>query len=272
MDELQRFKDMTPEEANAYLEEFESCTHDCSTCSGSCSSHKVNKPAKRLIAVMSGKGGTGKSVVTVLLANALKKQGIKVGILDADVACAAVPHLLGMKDPVIGDYAELAPAPSPEGIPVISMALISEKPEEPIIYPGLDLAKLAVYFLQEANWGDGLDVLLIDMPSGAGDIPLEYYATMPMDYSLCVATPGELASVSVLRAINLAEMLMVPVMGIVENFADPDFALSEKYGDIPVVASVGYDPGLRKAADMGQLGTFETDAFDYLAKAVGDLL
>ncbi|MCD7769612.1 MAG: P-loop NTPase, partial [Oscillospiraceae bacterium] len=178
MDELERIKNMTPEEQQAYLEQLQACEHDCSTCSQECGA-KVKKPAKVVIVITGGKGGTGKSVVSVLLAKALLKQGISVAVLDADVACPTVPSLLGMKEPVLGDMPELAPVEGPAGFGVVSMGLISEDPLEPVLWPGKDIAKLAVWLLKDTNWPEDLDVLLIDMPSGAGDVPLEYYTTMP---------------------------------------------------------------------------------------------
>jgi Mrp family chromosome partitioning ATPase len=272
MDEtLERFKNMTPEEANAYLEEYNACSHDCSTCTSDCAS-KTKKPAKLIISVMSGKGGTGKSTVCVLLANALRRVGLRPAILDADVSGSGIPFLVGMHDPVIGDSDVMAPAPSPMGVPIVSNALVAEDPKEPIIWPGLDMAKVAVYYFQETDWGKGLDVLLVDMPTGTGDIPLEYYTTMPFDCSLFVITPGEFAAESGLRAVNLAEMLRVPVMGVVENFACDELKLSDKFSEIPVAASLNYDPALRVACDKGQLESFETPAFDFLARTIKDMI
>ncbi len=269
MDELERIKNMTIEEANAYLEELNACAHDCANCEAECNT-RVKKPAKKVIAVMSGKGGTGKSVVSVLLAKALLRQGVKAAILDADIVCSEVPHLLGMHDPVLGEASELVPAVSAGGIPVVSMALISENAREPIIWSGLDLAKAAVYLMTETKWDADLDVLLVDMPSGAGDIPLEYYTTMPFDCSLFVITPGAYGAISGRRAVNLAEMLLVPVMGLVENFAAEGFALDACFDDIPTAASLPYDAALRAAADAGRLESYETDALDFLAKMIND--
>lgn len=271
MDILENFKNMSVEEANAFLEDLYSCSHDCSTCGADCSS-RTKKPAKRVIAVISGKGGTGKTVVTVLLAMALRKRGLKAGILDADIVNSGIPHLLGMKEPVLGEMESLVPAKSPGGIPVISMALISEDPLESVIWSGIDTAKAAVYLFTESQWAEDLDVLLVDMPTGAGDIALEYYTTMPFDSSLCVAVPGEAAAMPARRAVNLAEMLLVPVMGIVENFAEEGFNLSEVFSDIPVVASLPYDASLRRAADEGGLESYETDALDFLARAIEESL
>jgi len=270
MDELERIKNMTPEEQQAYLETLQACEHDCSTCQQECSS-KVQKPAKLVLIVTGGKGGTGKSVVSVLLAKALRKQGFSAAILDADIACPTIPALLGMKDPVLGDMPELVPVESADGVPVVSMGIITEDPMEPVLWPGKDMAKLAVWLMKDTKWTPDLDVLIVDMPSGAGDIPLEYYTTMPVDYALAVAEPGELSSGALRRAINLADMLRVPVMGIVENFAEEDMEIARSCETIPVVASLPYDGKLRRLAAGGRLYEYETDALDYLARAVSEL-
>lgn len=270
MDELERIKNMTPEEQQAYLETLQACEHDCSTCSAECST-RINKPAKVVLVVTGGKGGTGKSVVSVLLARAIMKQGASAAILDADITGPSVPALLGMNDPVLGEMPELAPVTGDSGIPLVSMGLIVEDPMEPVLWPGKDLAKLAVWLLKDTKWPAGLDVLIVDMPSGVGDVPLEYYTTMPLDYALAVAEPGEMTSGVLRRAINLADMLRVPVMGIVENFAEEDMELAESCKSIPVVASIPYDGALRRAACAGELADYETDRLDYLARAVLEL-
>ena len=270
MDELERIKNMTPEEQQAYLEQLQACEHDCSTCQAECSS-KVNKPAKVVLVVTGGKGGTGKSVVSVLLAKAIQNQGASAAILDADITGPSIPALLGMIDPVLGDMPELAPVTGESGIPVVSMGIIVEDPMEPVLWPGKDLAKLAVWLLKDTKWPEGLDVLIIDMPSGVGDVPLEYYTTMPLDYALAVAEPGEMSSGALRRSINLADMLRVPVMGIVENFAEEDMEIAQSCKGIPVVASMPYDGELRRAACAGKLADYETDRLDYLARAICEL-
>lgn len=270
MDELERIKSMTPEEQQAYLESLQACEHNCSTCEAECSS-KIQKPAKVVLVVTGGKGGTGKSVVSVLLAKAVRRQGATAAILDADIAGPTVPALLGMREPVLGDMPELAPVESGDGIPVVSMGLIVEDPLEPVIWPGKDMAKLAVWLLKDTEWPADLDVLIVDMPSGAGDIPLEYYTTMPLDYALAVAEPGEQSSGALRRAINLADMLRVPVMGIVENFAEDGMELAKSCEGIPVVASLPYDGAIRRASGAGTLGAYETDRLDYLARALLEL-
>ncbi len=270
MDELERIKAMTPEEQQAYLDSLQACEHNCATCEQECGS-KVQKPAKVVLIVTSGKGGTGKSAVSVLLAKAIRKQGASAAILDADIAGFTIPAMLGMTEPVLGDMPELKPVESADGIPVVSMGIIVEDALEPVLWPGKDMAKLAVWLFKDTKWPEGLDVLIVDMPSGAGDIPLEYYTTMPLDYALAVAEPGETASGALRRAINLADMLRVPVMGVVENFAEEGMGIAASCETIPVVASLPYDPALRRAAGEGKLGSYETDAFDYLARALLEL-
>ena len=271
MDELERYKNMTQEEAQACLDEMNACSHDCSHCSADCSS-KTKKPAKKLIAVISGKGGTGKSTVTVLLAKALQDLGVKTAVLDADIAGSSIPALLGMYDPVVGDSDVMAPAKSAGGIDVMSMALISENPVDPIIWDGKAQAAAAVFLLTGTKWAEDTDVLLIDMPSGAGDIPLEYYTTMPMDNSLLVAVPGKFAENNLRRAVNLAEMLMVPVMGVVLNHSDNPENAPDILSDIPVVACLAEDPAIRTAANEGKMETYPADAFEFLARAIKDTL
>ena len=270
MDELERIKAMSPEEQQAYLAQMEACEHNCATCEQECGS-RIQKPAKLVLVITGGKGGTGKSVVSVLLAKAIQKQGATAAILDADIACPAIPALLGMHEPVLGDMPELAPVKSTDGIPVVSMGIIVEDPFEPVLWPGKDMAKLAVWLFKDTKWPEDLDVLIVDMPSGAGDVPLEYYTTMPLDYALAVAEPGELSSGALRRAINLADMLRVPVMGVVENFAEDDMELAESCRTVPVTASLPYDGELRRAAGAGRLGAYETDRLDYLARAVLEL-
>ena len=176
-----------------------------------------------------------------------------------------------MTEPVLGDMPELRPVENSGGLPVVSMGIIVEDPFEPVLWPGKDLAKLAVWLMKDTKWTPGLDVLIVDMPSGAGDIPLEYYTTMPVDYALAVAEPGEVSSGALRRAVNLADMLRVPVMGIVENFASPELPMPRSCETIPVVASLPWDPDLQRLASEGRLYDYETDAFRYLARAVGEL-
>lgn len=270
MDELERIKQMSPEEQQEYLSQLQACEHDCSHCQAECAS-KVTRPAKRVIVITSGKGGVGKSAVTVLLAKALIKTGKKTAILDADIACPSIPAMLGMTEPVLGDMPELEPVESADGIPVVSMGIIRDDPLDPIIWPGQDMAKLAVWLFKDTKWPDGLDVLLVDMPSGAGDIPLEYYTTMPLDMALAVMEPGELSSGAARRAVNLCDMLRVPVLGVIENFAEDDMKIAESCAALPVAATLRYDGALRRAACDGTLGAYETDVFDYLARALGEL-
>ena len=267
MDELERIKNMTPEEQQAYLERLQACEHDCSSCQAECGA-RVQKPARLVLVVTGGKGGTGKSTVSVLLARAIRRQGGSAAILDADIACPGIPALLGMRDPVLGDMPELRPVESADGLGVVSMGLISEDPADPVLWPGKDMAKLAVWLFKDTRWPEGLDVLIVDMPSGAGDIPLEYYTTMPLDCAVAVAEPGEQGGAALRRAVNLADMLRVPVLGLVENFAGDGLGTAECCAGLPVLATLPEDPALRRACSAGALYGYETDRLDYLARAL----
>ena len=270
MDELERIKNMTPEEQQAYLEKLQACEHDCSSCQAECGA-RVRKPAKLVLVVTGGKGGTGKSTVSVLLARAIRRQGGSAAILDADIACPGIPALLGMRDPVLGDMPDLRPVESADGLGVVSMGLITEDPADPVLWPGKDMAKLAVWLFKDTRWPEGLDVLIVDMPSGAGDIPLEYYTTMPLDCAVAVAEPGEQGGAALRRAVNLADMLRVPVLGLVENFAGDAPGTAACCAGLPVLATLPEDPALRRACSEGALYGYETDRLDYLARALMEM-
>lgn len=271
MDDLQKFKEMDTDEANAYLEELNGCGHDCSACSGGDCSEKVVKPAKTVIAITGGKGGTGKSTVVALLAAALRKEGLAVGILDADISGASIPQILGVSGPPGVDEENFMPVTTPEGIAVMSMALIGDKPEEPVIWPSADTAKVAVYLWMGTSWGD-LDILLVDMPSGTGDTPLEYFTTLPIDKTIAVTTPSSLSALMGKRAINLSKMLMLPVLGIIENFSEDgaEDRVREIYG-LPLLAAIPYDPELKRAADIGTMGGANTQNLAFLARAIAEM-
>jgi Mrp family chromosome partitioning ATPase len=265
--------EMDPEEANKYLGELQECEHNCSTCSAECSS-RVQKPAKQVIAVMSGKGGTGKSVFTALLAEALKKEGLKVGILDADVAQSAIPRLFGAEGTIDPGADKLKPVMTSDGIALISNGLVTrENSDEPVLWNSADTAKMAVYYLVGSDWPE-LDVLLIDMPSGMGDTPIEYITTMPMDCSIVVTTPGKFAADYVGKITTFSLMFMLPVLGIVENFApdDDEKRVEALYPDIPLLATLPNSPELAEKADNGDMATADTEPLKFLARMIKETL
>ena len=222
-----RWKDITPEmydEINDQIEQTfsQGCHGNCASCQSDCDSReeqdgRLTKFAKRVYAVNGGKGGAGKSSVTVLLAAELARKGLKVGILDCDIYTATIPHLMGMEGPVLrAEGGGPKPHVSSLGIEVMSVDLILDKQMDPVLWPGVDAFNILNYLYSSTAWSE-LDVMLLDMPSGCGDIPLNLYTSFPLDGAIAVTNPGSLAVEAVQRCINLGMMLMLPTVGYVEN-------------------------------------------------------
>ena len=204
------------------------CNHDCSSCAsrGNCSSEIVKlKPAegvniKHVIGIMSGKGGVGKSLCTSMLACSLAKKGYKVGILDADITGPSIPQAFGIKETAMTDGKLIYPASTIQyGIKVISSNMLLETPDTPIIWRGSMISNLVKQFFNEVNWGVELDFLLIDMPPGTGDVALTTFQFLPIDGIIVMTSPQSLVSMIVRKAINMANDMNVPILGVVENMA-----------------------------------------------------
>ena len=230
-----KWKDITPDmydEINAQIEQTfeEGCHGDCSSCQSDCDhreSAQLPKFAKRMYAVNGGKGGAGKSSVTVLLAGELARRGLKVGVLDCDIYTAVIPHMMGLQGPVHrGEGGAPIPCKTESGIEVMSIDLILDKPMDPVLWPGVDAFNILNYLYTSTAWGD-LDVMLLDMPSGCGDIPLNLYTTFPVDGTIAVTNPGALSVEAVQRCINLCMMLMSPTVAYVENKSFTDHPVSQ---------------------------------------------
>ncbi len=220
-----KWKDITPDmydEINAQIEQTfeEGCHGDCESCDSDCDQRESNRLprfAKRMYAVMGGRGGTGKSSITVLLAGALARQGFKVGVLDCDIYTASIPHLFGMTGPIRrGQNGSPIPCVTENGIEVMSVDLIVDKPMDPILWPGVDAFNIVNYLYTATQWSE-LDIMLLDMPSGCGDIPLNLYTTFPIDGTIAVTNSGSIPVEAVQRSINLCMMLMSPTVAYVEN-------------------------------------------------------
>lgn len=272
MDE-NRILNMSEEEAMRYLDELNACDHDCSHCSANCESNQNLTPklAKHILAVYSGKGGVGTSAVTVQLAAAFTKRGLRTAILDANLGNASIAHMLGVTELADNDTEKLFPLKA-DGIEFISMASITPEPTEPIIYPSDQLASMAGYFYIGTNWSADLDIMLVDMPSGVSDVVLDFYTTIPFDGAVIVTEPGTLPVIPVNRAINLCSMLMVPVVGIVENFSvSPDQQhIAQLYGDTPLLAALPRSEVIATAVSEGRLAQVDVTLFDGLASVVAE--
>lgn len=234
---------------------------------------------KHVIGVVSGKGGVGKSFVTSSLAVQMAKVGYKVGILDADITGPSIPKMFGLHGHVVGDEKGMYPIETPEGIRVMSINLLLENEEEPVVWRGPVIAGVIKQFWNETVWGD-VDYLFVDMPPGTGDVPLTVFQSLPVNGIVIVTSPQELVKMIVKKAYNMASMMNIPVLGVVENFSYlkcPDCGKEIKlFGEsnidaaaaelgTKVLGKMPLDPSFAQAADAGEFYGLE---HDYLAAAV----
>ena len=257
------------------------CTHDCSSCGSSCSErqtpmdlrkqpHELSN-IKKVIAVVSGKGGVGKSTVTCALAASMAKRGKKVGVLDADITGPSVPKAFGIHEMATGNELGLFSTKTEGGIGLMSLNLLTRNETDPVIWRGPVIAGTVTQFWTDVIWGD-LDYLFVDMPPGTGDVPLTVFQSLPVDGVIVVTSPQDLVSMIVTKAVKMAEMMDIPVLGFVENysyFRCPDCGkdhyifgesnLEAVAGplDIPVLARLPIDPSVAQAMDEGRIETFE---------------
>ncbi len=259
------------------------CTHDCSTCGESCGSRKntsLIKPphrgtkVKRVVAVASGKGGVGKSYVTSLLAVRARAMGLKVGILDADITGPSIPKAFGVTARAEGAEDGFYPVTSKSGIKLISMNALLEHDDDPVVWRGSLIAGATLQFWTDVIW-DELDILFIDMPPGTGDVPLTVFQSIPLSGVVVVTTPQDLVELIVKKAMGMAKMLDVPVLGLVENMSYlvcPDCgkeievfgkskaeALKTAY-HLPCVARIPIDPAVTELVNAGHVEEADTDA------------
>ena len=264
----------------------ENCTHDCSSCSADCSSRDMRVPANALshigkvIAVVSGKGGVGKSTVTACLAAAMAQRGRKVAILDADITGPSIPTAFGIHQKATGTDAGIDPAITPGGIKLMSLNLLSAHETDPVIWRGPIIAGVVTQFWQEVVWGD-VDYMFVDMPPGTGDVPLTVFQSLPVDGVIVITSPQDLVSMIVTKAVNMAKMMSVPVLGLVENYSYyqcPDCGakhaiFGESHLDqvaaelgVPVLARLPIDPALAARFDGGQIESLPDNPLAPLAE------
>lgn len=258
------------------------CTHDCSSCSANCGERQeipgIQKTPmnamsniKKVIGVVSGKGGVGKSSVTSMLASAARKQGKEVAILDADITGPSIPKAFGLKDQAKGNAELIIPEITKTGIKAMSVNLLLENETDPVVWRGPVLGGVVDQFWKDVVWGD-IDVMFIDMPPGTGDVALTVYQNLPVDGIVIVTSPQDLVSMIVEKAVKMADMMDIPVLGIVENmsfFKCPDCgkdhyifgessvdAIAAKYG-ISAIAKLPIDMEVAKACDNGAIEDLE---------------
>ncbi len=278
-------------------EQKNECTHDCSTCSANCSSRasgdgekktsfleKQNSMSnvKRVIAVVSGKGGVGKSMVTNLLAVTMQRRGYKVAVLDADITGPSVPKAFGVHGQIEGSEFGMFPKQSKTGIKVMSVNLLLDDEDKPVVWRGPVIAGVVKQFWTDVVW-DEVDYMFVDMPPGTGDVPLTVFQSLPIDATVIVTTPQELVSMIVKKSANMAKLMNIDIAGIVENMSYvvcPDCGKhidvfgksnSEKTAEslgLDIIGQLPIDGQLASLCDRGVIELFENDYLDHAADII----
>ena len=273
------------------------CTHDCSTCGQSCSDRTAEQKktdflepvngastVKQVIAVVSGKGGVGKSLVTASLASAMAKRGNKVGVMDADITGPSIPHAFGIHQKAEGSELGILPALSMGGVEVMSLNLLTADETDPVVWRGPVIGGVVQQFWGDVLWDD-VDYMFVDMPPGTGDVALNVFQTLPVDGIIIVTSPQELVSMVVEKAVKMARMMNIPIVGLVENMsylACPDCGkkiyifgegrtdeAAARY-DLPVLAKMPIDPALAQLVDNGAIEAFEGDWLSAVADKISE--
>ena len=268
------------------------CTHNCETCGSNCKSAGANEikkeelnvhsSVKKVIGVVSGKGGVGKSLVTSGLAVTMNRRGFKTAVLDADITGPSIPKAFGLKEKCMGSDMGILPVTTKTGIDVVSINLLLENDTDPVVWRGPVIAGTVKQFWTEVVWRD-VDYMFIDMPPGTGDVPLTVFQSIPLDGIVVVTSPQDLVSMIVEKAAKMAELMNVPILGIVENmsyFKCPDCGKEHKiYGEsnidavaakynTQVVAKLPIDSSLALCTDTGSMELFVGDYFENAADVI----
>ena len=271
------------------------CSGECASCGEECADRKDIKESlaadlhelssvKRVIGVVSGKGGVGKSLVTAMLAVSANRMGLKTAVLDADVTGPSIPKMFGVRDKAENNGLGICPAKSVTGIDIMSVNLLLENDSDPVVWRGPLVGGVVRQFWTDVIW-DGIDVMFIDMPPGTGDVSLTVFQSIPVDGIVIVTSPQELVSMIVGKAVKMAEMMNIPILGIIENmsyFTCPDngkdykiFGESHiedtaaKYG-LKVLGKLPIDPRIAAACDEGLIEHYDDSLFYPAAKLILD--
>ena len=270
------------------------CSGNCSSCSSNCDSKKEAQDmripsgpfsnVKKVIGVVSGKGGVGKSLVTSMLASAMQARGNACAVLDADITGPSIPKSFGIKERAKADETGLLPEESKTGIKIMSVNLLLENEESPVVWRGPVISGVIQQFWKDVAWGD-VDYMFVDMPPGTGDVSLTVFQNLPVDGIVIVTTPQDLVTMIVKKAFNMAKMMNIPVLGLVENmsyFVCPDCGKEYKiFGEskideiaaelgVPVLAKLPIDPTTASLVDKGAIeladDKYVADAVDFISK------
>ncbi|MEF9896521.1 MAG: Mrp/NBP35 family ATP-binding protein [Clostridia bacterium] len=267
------------------------CTHDCASCSSDCESREKTSLLEplnqfssvgKVYAVVSGKGGVGKSLVTGLLSVLARRKALKTAILDADITGPSVPNMFGLKDPAFANDSGIIPAVTKTGIEVMSINLLLPDATEPVVWRGPIIAGAVKQFWTDVVWSE-VDFMFVDMPPGTGDVPLTVFQSLPIDGVIIVTTPQELVGMVVEKAVKMAGLMKIPVLGLVENmsyiecpdckkrlypFGESRLKETAERLNIPMTAQLPINPKLAAACDKGMLELFEGDWLDAMADAL----
>ena len=267
------------------------CTHNCSTCGESCGerkepqsflkAHHPDSRVGKVYGIVSGKGGVGKSMVTSQLAVALSRRGCKVGIMDADVTGPSIPKAFGIRDKAVGTERGLFPCVSKHGIEIMSINLLLDDETDPVIWRGPVIGGVVTQFWTDVIWD--VDCLLVDMPPGTGDVPLNVFQSIPLNGIVIVTSPQDLVSMVVEKAVKMAEKMAVPIVGLVENmsyvvcpdcgkklylFGEGKSAEAAGRHGLPLLAQMPVDPRLAALADAGRIEEFEDSWLENVVDAL----
>ncbi len=268
------------------------CDHNCETCGANCASRTagssfqadLNKYSKvgKVIAVVSGKGGVGKSMVTSLLAVLMRRRGYKVGVLDADITGPSIPQAFNIHENAYQSAFGIEPIESEGGVEVMSINLLLDNETSPVLWRGPIIAGVVGQFWTDVHWDD-VDYMFVDMPPGTGDVALNVFQTLPVDGVIIVASPQELVGMVVEKAVKMAQMMHIPVVGLVENMSYltcPDCGrkiylfgegkteeAAARYG-LPLLAKMPIDPQLARLMDEGAIETFQGDWLNGAVEAI----
>ncbi|MCI8780345.1 MAG: Mrp/NBP35 family ATP-binding protein [Lachnospiraceae bacterium] len=276
------------------MSEIENCSHDCSSCSADCSSRDpksfLEKPhakstIRKVIGIVSGKGGVGKSMVSSMLAVQFQRKGYHTAILDADITGPSIPKAFGITGRATGNEDGIYPVVSKTGIQTMSVNLLLEDATDPVIWRGPVIAGTVKQFWQEVIWSD-VDCMFVDMPPGTGDVPLTVFQAIPVDGIIVVTSPQELVSMIVGKAVKMAQMMEVPVLGIVENMSYAECPgcgerieifgkshvdeVAAQYS-LPVLGKIPMAPAIAAASDAGDIESLEGDWLNAAVKAVEEV-
>ena len=269
----------------------ENCSGNCASCGESCGERKQESllaelnersKVKKVIAVVSGKGGVGKSTVTAMLAVAVQRRGLRAAILDADITGPSIPKAFGVEECAGAEEGCLHPAVSKTGIQIMSINLLLDNASDPVLWRGPIIAGAVKQFWTDVVWED-VDYMFVDMPPGTGDVPLTVFQSLPIDGVIIVTSPQELVSMIVGKAVRMANMMQVPVLGLVENysyfrcpdcgkkhaiFGESHLAETAMKYHLPVLARLPIDPNVAKACDSGNAESLACEELEPVLAAV----